>query len=130
MATNASILIKILISGLFFLFYTEIEAQLAEVPCICETTSLELIPLIQPPKIILITEPGNSSTRWEYETIAELEEEIPEVVPTIIEEEVIENNRRSSTKRVDFSRKRKKNKYKVKLKKKSFKKYRGQCPVF
>ena len=111
-----------------------IKAQLAGVPCICETTSLELTPMIEQPRIVLLSNPDNSSLRWEYQQVT-VEEEIPpeeNLVPEQAEELPPQKNLEPKTTngyRSNLSRK-KKSKNRIRLKKRRYKKYRGQCPAF
>ena len=120
--------------GLLLLLPAILTGQLAGVPCICETTSLELTPMIQQPKIVLISNPDNSSLRWEYDQAEEPEEVEPTPEPETLPvpdpeiDQILKSNHRNGP-RSNLPRKRK-SRSKIKLKKRGFKKYRGQCPVF
>lgn len=103
-------------------------AQIAEVPCICETTGLELKPLLEKPKIVLINNPDEKRTYWMYERDAVLVTDTDKLIEKGTPVPIVETTP-VVTPRSQFPRKRK-NKSKIRLKKRKLKKYSGQCPAF
>jgi len=115
------------------------KTQISEVPCICETSSLQIIPRFSHQRIVIIKDNSSPNISWKYELPKQLIEEeilaerIPEPStqiddrPTVSEKSQVPLRNHNTT--FDPNRKRLKKK-KIRLKRQSIKKYRGQCPFF
>ncbi len=133
-----STLSVLLVSG-FLMPSNTILAQLEELPCICELmASLEIVPADFNKKIIITKEEETENISWNFEIEPEDESWIYESEPLIetpiVEEPAIQKERNETPRqRVQLNpdRPRKKRiKPRIRKRKSTFVKYKGQCPDF